>query len=329
MKTLSISVAAYNMEKLIRQNLDSFVSSPAAQDVEVLVVNDGSKDSTAEIVREYERRFPGIVRLIDQPNAGPGSTVNRGLEHAQGKYFRMVDADDWVDAGFAEYVQALKETSADMVLTDYTMVDDKTGEQRLCRVDGIAAGQTLDFDGVCGGLLPVMHAVTYRTQLLKDNGIRLFNGFYTDMQYLLFPAPFVQTVLYVPCNVYMYRVSLTGQSMSAASMQRNIGMHTDVLFSLLSLYNDVRSARPAVADYILRRAVIMAGAQLGTLLSFAPSRAKKQELFAFFARMKAECADVYAAFARLKTVRVLNLFGGAFYRPVSKMHRKKLGLEGS
>ena len=87
-KILSISVAAYNMEKFIRQNLDSFVHSAVAKDIEVLVIDDGSKDATAEIVREYERKYPDTVRLIQQENAGPGSTVNRGMDHATGKYGR-------------------------------------------------------------------------------------------------------------------------------------------------------------------------------------------------------------------------------------------------
>ena len=85
MKTLSISVAAYNMEKLIRQNLDSFVSSKYADEIEVLVIDDGSKDSTADIAREYEQKYPDTVRLITQDNSGPGSTVNRGMDNATGK----------------------------------------------------------------------------------------------------------------------------------------------------------------------------------------------------------------------------------------------------
>ncbi|MBP5288410.1 MAG: glycosyltransferase family 2 protein, partial [Clostridia bacterium] len=88
MKILSVSVAAYNMEKLIRQNLDSFVASRYRDEIEVLVIDDGSKDATPEIAREYEEKYPDTVRLIRQPNAGPGSTVNRGLENARGKYFR-------------------------------------------------------------------------------------------------------------------------------------------------------------------------------------------------------------------------------------------------
>ncbi len=328
MKTLSISVAAYNMENLIRQNLDSFVLSPAAPEIEVLVINDGSTDGTAQIVREYEKKYPDTIRLIDQPNAGPGSTVNRGMEQATGKYFRMVDADDWVGEGFADYVQVLQETDADLVLTDYVCVDDKTGQERFCPVEGIEAGKVFPFRSASVSLCPPMHSVTWKTELLQRNGIRLFNGFYTDIQYLLFPVPYVETVLYVNRTVYMYRVSLSGQSVSVASMQRNLPMHDSVLFSLTELYSRIREENPAAADYILRRTVLVAGAQMSTLLSFPPSGERKRDLYAFLDRLQRECPEVYRVFSKLKTVRVLRLGGGLFYRLVSHLHRRRLGLEG-
>lgn len=70
-KILSVSVAAYNVENFIRTNLDSFVNSEVREDIEVLVTDDGSKDNTPNIVEEYEEKFPGVVRLIKQKNAGP------------------------------------------------------------------------------------------------------------------------------------------------------------------------------------------------------------------------------------------------------------------
>ena len=115
-KVLSVSVAAYNVEKFIEQCLDSCMEFKAAVDsgvvitakrggrvehVEadkiVIVTDDGSKDRTSEIVSAYEKKYPGTFRLISQKNAGPGSTVNSGIKHATGKYFRMVDGDDWVN----------------------------------------------------------------------------------------------------------------------------------------------------------------------------------------------------------------------------------------
>lgn len=326
MKILSVSVAAYNMEKLIRQNLDSFVSSRYLEEIEVLVIDDGSGDSTADIVREYEAKYPGSVRLIQQPNAGPGSTVNRGMDNAAGKYFRMVDADDWVGEGFDEYVAFLKETDADMVVADYVMVDGVTGETRSRIAEGIPERETVCFDGVCSGLELEMHAVTYRTALLKEHGIRLFNGFYTDIQYLLFPAPFVQTVSYIHTPVYMYRMSLSGQSVSPASMQKHLQMHDDMLFSIAKLYQRTVKERPAVASYILKKLVIISGTEMGTLLSFESSREHKEKLFDFIRRLKEACPDAYAGFSRFKTARALRLCGGAFYPVLCRLHRKRLGL---
>ena len=101
-KILSVSVAAYNLESMIRQCLDSFIRPEILEKVEVLVTDDGSKDQTREIVAEYEKKYPGSFKLIAQKNAGPGSTVNSGLAHATGKYFRMVDGDDWVNTNEME-----------------------------------------------------------------------------------------------------------------------------------------------------------------------------------------------------------------------------------
>lgn len=326
MKTLSISVAAYNMEKLLHQNLDSFVNSAVRDDIEVLVINDGSKDSTPDIAAEYERKYPGTVRLINQENAGPGSTVNRGIENATGKYFRMVDADDWVDNGIEALVNALKSADADMVVTNYTCVDDKTGEKSFVKINGLRDGVTEDFESVCGGLSLEMHAVTFKTELLQKNGIRLFNGFYTDIQYLLFPVPYVKTVLYLDCNVYMYRVSLSGQSMAIPSLQRNIGMHDDMLFSVVKLYNSVKADMPAHAEYILGKLVYISGSQLGTLLSFEPNGENRKRLFGYISRLKESCPEAYARFSRYKTARVLRLGAGLLYPVVSRLHRKRLGI---
>ncbi|MBP3480393.1 MAG: glycosyltransferase family 2 protein [Clostridia bacterium] len=327
MKTLSISVAAYNMEKLIRQNLDSFVNSSVCDDIEVLVVNDGSKDGTAQIAAEYEAKYPGVVKLINQENAGPGSTVNRGIEHASGRYFRMVDADDWVGDGFDEYVSSLRSFDADMIVTNYICVDDKTGQTQKVRINGLKNKKTVDFESVCSSLSLEMHAVTFKTDILKQNNIRLFNGFYTDIQYLLFPSQYVKTVMYIDCDVYMYRVSLSGQSMSVPSMQRNIKMHDDMLFSIAALYNSIKDVRPPVAQYVLKKLIYISGTQLGTLLSFEPSRDNKKRLFDYIMKLKAQCPDAYVGFCRYKTAKALRFLNGAFYPLISRMHRKRLEIE--
>ena len=116
-KILTVTVPSYNVEKFLENTLDSFVDERVLDDIEVLIVDDGSKDKTAEIGRKYEEKYPDTFRVISKENGGHGSTINRGIGEAKGKYFKVVDGDDWVDQdGFAELIQRLKTCDADYVL---------------------------------------------------------------------------------------------------------------------------------------------------------------------------------------------------------------------
>ena len=122
-KVLSISVAAYNVEEVIPVCLDSFIKAKCIDDIEVLVVNDGSKDHTVDVVKPYVEKYPNSIILIDKPNGGHGSTINAALERASGKYFKVVDGDDWVDpAALDQLVNYLKSADVDLVLNDYMKV---------------------------------------------------------------------------------------------------------------------------------------------------------------------------------------------------------------
>ncbi len=326
-KLLSISVAAYNVEKFIRQTLDSFVDSGVLDDIEVLVTDDGSSDSTPDIVSEYEAKYPDSIKLIRQANAGPGSTVNSGIRHATGRYFRMVDGDDWVDpVGFAALVNDLRTCDADMVINDYNLVDNDTDERVLSSVEGVEAGRVMPFSEFCRTASVIaMHNTIYKTSILKDNSIELYNGFYTDTQYLYFPMQYVSTVVYLPHKVYMYRISLSTQSVSVSSMQRNIAMHEQVLDSLIDMYEQYKSGDSFdehVGKYLAARISTMAGTQMGVYLSFKPSAEYKARLHRFISQLKARSADIYANFSRLKTARVLRL--PLTYSVVSRLHRIKI-----
>ena len=235
-KVLSVSVAAYNVEKFIEQCLDSFIDPAILDRVEVLVTDDGSKDRTPEIVSAYEKKHPGTFRLISQKNAGPGSTVNSGIKHATGKYFRMVDGDDWVNtAQMGAFLDILEKTNADMVCADHCCVDHETGQKKEEKTN-VAPCMDVPFSSVCDQLTVAMHNVTYRTDILQKNNIHLDNCFYTDAEYLLYPIPYVKTVTVAPQTIYMYRVSLSTQSMNINSLQRNCAMHELVLGHLSDAY---------------------------------------------------------------------------------------------
>ena len=125
-KILTITVPSYNVEKFLNQTLNSFIHDEILDDIEVLIVDDGSKDHTAEIGKEYEEKYPQSFRVISKENGGHGSTINRGIAEAKGRYFKVVDGDDWVNTeDFVRLIQKLKGCSADYVFTNYYEVNDE------------------------------------------------------------------------------------------------------------------------------------------------------------------------------------------------------------
>ena len=151
-KTLTIAVPMYRVETYIDECLASLAIPEAEEDLEVLIVNDGSTDSSRARAARYEARWPGVFRIVDKENGGHGSAVNRGVREASGRYFKVVDGDDYVDRdGLLRLITFLKKCGADMVLTNYSWVDDRTGRQKQ------------EVKEICPGLLCGVHWRTRRS----------------------------------------------------------------------------------------------------------------------------------------------------------------------
>ena len=153
MKYISFAIPCYNSEAYMAQAIESIL--PGGEDVEILIVNDGSKDRTAEIGKEYEEKYPGIVKLINKENGGHGDAVNAGLSHASGKYFKVVDSDDWVDRiSLMKILNVLKnfeeeEQEVDMLIANY--VYEKVGmeHKKVIRYDNVLPeNQILKWDEI-------------------------------------------------------------------------------------------------------------------------------------------------------------------------------------
>ena len=106
-KILTVTVPSYNVQAYLEDCLESFVNSEVMDDIEVLIVNDGSSDDTATIAERYVSKYENTFRLINKENGGHGSTINTGAREARGKYFKVVDGDDWVDTILLSYVLLL------------------------------------------------------------------------------------------------------------------------------------------------------------------------------------------------------------------------------
>lgn len=223
-KVLTIVIPSYNVEAYLRDTLESFIAPEILSDIEVLIVNDGSKDQTPEIAKEYEEKYPDTFRLISKKNGGHGSTINRGIEEATGKYFKVVDGDDWVNTSdFVELVRKLKFTDADYVVTKYYQVNDKTKEKKVIEFPFLKRNPKCKFDEAAKHVQIPMHALVIKTFILQEYQIRLDEHcFYVDVEYILFPIPYVKTVEYYDIIVYMYRLAVATQSVSMQGFQNHV-----------------------------------------------------------------------------------------------------------
>nr|MBP3598629.1 glycosyltransferase family 2 protein [Eubacterium sp.] len=301
-KVLSISIAAYNVENYIRQCLDSFLIPDILDDIEVLVIDDGSSDQTREIVTIYQQKYPESIRLVAKENGGHGSTVNRGIEEATGTYFKPVDGDDWVaQEGFIELVNYLKTSNADLVSTDFYQVEHNTGKImgiEKKQFSGIEYGKEYDFSEVCSQVYINMHCAAFRTELLKQMPDRLDEHcFYVDAEFILYPIPYVKRIAFLEKPVYMYRLGMTTQSMNIKSMQKNCGNHERVYESLLNFYESeaVASAKPAIRHYIEGGIARILTSQHKIYLSFPKSPAYKKKIMDLDIAAKHAYPSIYGA----------------------------------
>ena len=144
MKLLTIVIPVYKVEKYIRQCLDSVIVPQDQKELlEVIVVNDGSPDNSAAIAREYEEKYPDIIKVIDKENGGHGSAWNVGLRLASGKYIRFLDSDDWL-VNLSEFLSILESVDADMVITHLNKYQEETGDMETDRVLGVEYGRPYD-----------------------------------------------------------------------------------------------------------------------------------------------------------------------------------------
>ena len=281
MKYISFAIPCYNSEAYMAQAIESIL--PGGEDVEILIVNDGSKDRTAEIGKEYEEKYPGIVKLINKENGGHGDAVNAGLSHASGKYFKVVDSDDWVDRiSLMKILNVLKnfeeeEQEVDMLIANY--VYEKVGmeHKKVIRYDNVLPeNQILKWDEIGQfriGQYILMHSVIYRTDMLKLCQLTLpKHTFYVDNIYVYYPLPHVRTLYYMDEDFYRYFIGREDQSVNEKVMISRIDQQIFVTKTMIDMYELRRIQSKKLRKYMLNYLAIMM-----TVSSILCIRSKKKE----------------------------------------------------
>ena len=215
-KLITIVVPTYNMEKYLDRCLTSLlVPSELMELLEVLVINDGSKDTSSEIAHRYEKQYPEAFRVIDKENGNYGSCINRALKEATGKYIKVLDADDFfVTDNWKVFLDQLQHIDADLILTDFCFVSENHNHKtyRSFEITPQIKQAVSDVIGLISGM--EMHTITYRRQLLLEMNYHQTEGIsYTDAEWATLPIINVSSVYYVPLCIYNYFVGRDGQTM--------------------------------------------------------------------------------------------------------------------
>lgn len=327
-KVLTVTIPSYNVEKFLEQTLSSFVDEQVLDDIEIFIVDDGSKDGTAQIGATFEAKYPQSFRVISKENGGHGSTINRGIQEAKGKYFKVVDGDDWVNTeDFVKLVQQLKNCTAEYIVTNYYEVMNGTGEQKPVAYPEFLGKDVLSFAEVAKQRQLAMHALAIRTDVLKDNQIRLDEHcFYVDVEYTLYPIPYVNTVQYLDLFVYMYRLDQVTQSVSMQGYQKHMQNHIDVIMHLTEFYETYRKNGSAEKiEYIGKRIAQMVGDQITVFMSFPETDAEiKKKFIAFDNELKAKSQDIYdRAGAESGSLRMFRKMNFKCYTWIAKFCKKR------
>lgn len=235
---------------------------PGGEDVEIIIVDDGSTDRTGEIADEYARKYPEIVRVIHQENGGHGAGLNAGINHATGLYFKVVDSDDWVEeTAYRKVLSTLRSLCSggcmlDMMISNFVYEKDGAKHKRIVKYTKVLPENQLfgwaETKNFPIGKYILMHSVIYRTQLLRDCHLVLpKHTFYVDNLFVYIPLPYVKTMYYLNVNFYRYYIGREDQSVNESVMIRRIDQQLRVNKLMIDAYDLKRMQDRHLRRYML------------------------------------------------------------------------------
>ena len=281
MKYISFAIPCYNSQDYMEQAIKSILKG--GEDVEILIVNDGSTDKTAKIAKKYAEKYPTIVRAINKENGGHGDAVNVGLNNAKGVYFKVVDSDDWVDkASLFKILDAVKrfvdtDEEVDMILANYVYEKEGAAHKRVINYNNVLPVEEVfhwsDMRHFHVGQYILMHSVIYRTDMLKLCQLQLpKHTFYVDNIYVYYPLPSVRTIYYINTDFYRYYIGREDQSVNEKIMISRVDQQIFVTKTMINMYD-----LHAIQNKKLRRYMINYLAIMMTVSSILLIRSKKPE----------------------------------------------------
>lgn len=266
MKLITFAIPCYNSQDYMERAIKSIL--PGGDDVEILIINDGSSDKTGEIADSYERKYPGIIRAIHQENGGHGEAVNAGLRNARGLYYKVVDSDDWInEEALIKVIDKLKEmvedsVALDMMVVNYVYEKPSVNKQKEIHYRGALPKDKIftwnDVGHFKASQNILMHSVIYRTKMLKDCGLELpKHTFYVDNIFVFHPLPVIKKIYYMDVGFYRYYIGREDQSVNEKVMIGRIDQQIFVTKMMLDDYDLSKIKNRKLRRYMAKYIVIM------------------------------------------------------------------------
>ena len=298
MKYLTFTVPCYNSESYMRRCVDSLLCF--GKDAEIILIDDGSTDGTGEIADEYQNRFPDIVKTVHKENGGHGSGVNKGLEMAEGLYFKVVDSDDWLDpeacqkllfrirelCGGGRYEFA--ENIPDLFICNYVYDHLDEGSSRVMDYRNVFPDEKMCTWNSIGRFKPsqylIMHSLIFRTEVLRKSNVKLPEyTFYVDNLFSYQPLPYADNLYYMDIDLYHYYLGREDQSVNEKVLMKRIDQQirvTEMVARCVDL-KKVRKVYPKLASYMTRNISIMLSISSIHLLLIQTdeARSKRKEMW--------------------------------------------------
>lgn len=325
MKVLTISIASYNCDTTLEKCLDSMVNANCIDDLEIIVVNDGSKDHTLEIANAYARKYPKSVTVVDKENGGHGSTINTSIVRATGKYFKIVDSDDWVETeNLDKLVGQLKLIDDDVIVNSYVEVDYNNGFKIIRKAsnnienDSVFEIEKLDDQGID---FFHMHMLTFATRLVKKLGPVIDeNCFYVDLEYIDFLLNLVSTIRFFDYPIYNYLLGDVNQSVSVSNMLKRYKQHETVVKHLLSHFSNIDETKSNKSTMIKRHIAMVIGRQVKLIFLLSLNDGKKE--FIDFYKIIPQWAFYYLGIKLRMLMKIIVFSKYKLYIPIVKFIQK-------
>lgn len=310
-KLLTITIPVYNTEQYLRRCLDSLIVPFFMDKLEILIIIDGSPDNSIEIATEFQIKYPNTFKVIEKKNGGHGSVINKGIELASGKYFRVLDSDDWFDTcEFAKFLTAIQNIDADLVLSNFSYEFVFENRNRPFTYNNITYHKIYNVSKfVFNKQFDItIHSITYATSVLHKSKLKVFEHcFYEDTQYRLFVFPSVTLFTILDYSVYKYFIGREGQSVSNSGWIKYNTHYRKIALSCLQFINENNLLKYNLKDiWLLHKCIAIVWDYYSMIVNINTTFEAKKIIQQFNIEAKADYPDAFQTMLSLSPK--INLF---------------------